>query len=229
MLSLGIIPGPKKPIDADSFLWPFVQELFRLMYGVRAYDTLSSKLFSLRAYLILAFGDIPAISMIICMKGHNGFSPCHMCDITGLRIPNSRATTHYVPLSRTGHPYLRAGDIQVYDPKNLPLQTHRCFLTRANSVQNAPSNAEDLAKKYGIKGIPILSYIPSLSFPASFSYDFMHLIWENLVKNLILHWTGNFKGLDNGNESYSIPKAIWEAIGEATSAAGSMIPSAYGS
>jgi hypothetical protein len=57
----------------------------------------------------------------------------------------------------------------------------------------------------------------------------MHLIWENLVKNLILHWTGNFKGLDNGNESYSIPKAIWEAIGEATSAAGSTIPSAYGS
>lgn len=35
MLSLGIIPGPKKPIDADSFLWPFVQELFHLMYRVR--------------------------------------------------------------------------------------------------------------------------------------------------------------------------------------------------
>lgn len=223
ILSLGIIPGPKKPIDADSFLWPFVRELLRLMHGVRAYDILSSKLFSLRAYLILAFGDIPAISMIMRMKGHNGFCPCRMCEITGLRIPGGRATTYYVPLNRTSHP--------VYDPENLPLRTHGRFLTQANEVQNALSNAdaEDLAKKYGIKGIPVLSYIPSLNFPASFPYDFMHLIWENLVKNLVLHWTGKFKGLDDGNESYSFPKAVWEAIGEATSAAGSTIPSAYGS
>ena len=56
----------------------------------------------------------------------------------------------------------------------------------------------------------------------------MHLIWENLVKNLILHWTGDFRGLDDSNESHSIPKAIWEAIGEAIGAAGSTIPSAYG-
>jgi hypothetical protein len=89
IFSLGIIPGPKKPIDADSFLWPFVQELFRLMYGVRAFDILSSKLFSLHAYLILAFGDIPAMSMIMRMKGHNGFCPCRMCNISGLRIPNN--------------------------------------------------------------------------------------------------------------------------------------------
>lgn len=230
IFSLGIIPGPKKPIDADSFLWPFVQELFRLMYGVRAYDILSSKLFSLHAYLILAFGDIPAMSMIMRMKDHNGFCPCRMCDITGLRTPNSRATTHYVPLNRTGHPHLQAGDIEAYDPANLPLRTHSRFLTQANEVQSTPSNAEaeELAKEYGIKGIPLLSYVPSLNFPTSFPYDFMHLIWENLVKNLILHWTGKFKALDDGKESYSFPKAIWDAIGEATSAAGSTIPSAYG-
>ena len=98
-------------------------------------------------------------------------------------------------------------------------------------MQNALSNAdvEDLAKKYGIKGIPVLSYIPSLNFPASFPYDFMHLIWENLVKNLVLHWMGKFKGLDDSNESYSFLKAIWEAIGETISAAGSTIPSMYGS
>jgi hypothetical protein len=27
ILSLGVIPGPRKPQDFDSFLWPFVQEL----------------------------------------------------------------------------------------------------------------------------------------------------------------------------------------------------------
>jgi hypothetical protein len=57
----------------------------------------------------------------------------------------------------------------------------------------------------------------------------MHLIWENLIPNLVLFWSGNFKGLDQGTESYEIPNAVWDAIGEATAAAGSTIPSAYGS
>ncbi|KAK0470469.1 uncharacterized protein EV420DRAFT_1616583 [Desarmillaria tabescens] len=56
----------------------------------------------------------------------------------------------------------------------------------------------------------------------------MHLIWENLLKNLVLHWTGKFKGLDEGTESYELDKSIWKAIGEATAKAGSTVPSAYG-
>jgi hypothetical protein len=57
----------------------------------------------------------------------------------------------------------------------------------------------------------------------------MHLIWENLVKNLILLWTGELKGVNEGVESYTLPKAIWEAIGVTTTELGSAIPSAYGS
>jgi hypothetical protein len=56
----------------------------------------------------------------------------------------------------------------------------------------------------------------------------MHLIWENLVKNLVLHWTGKFKGLDECSEDYKFTKPIWEAIREATAASGSTIPSAFG-
>ncbi|KAJ7042829.1 hypothetical protein C8F04DRAFT_1029722 [Mycena alexandri] len=57
----------------------------------------------------------------------------------------------------------------------------------------------------------------------------MHLIWENLVKNLILLWTGEFKGLDEGEGEYELFKAIWEAIASRSSAAADTIPSAYGS
>ncbi|KAJ6538261.1 hypothetical protein DFH09DRAFT_930551 [Mycena vulgaris] len=57
----------------------------------------------------------------------------------------------------------------------------------------------------------------------------MHLIWENLIKNLILLWTGEFKGLDEGDGEYELAKAIWEAIASRTSAAADSIPSAYGS
>ena len=48
-------------------------------------------------------------------------------------------------------------------------------------------------------------------------------------KNLILLWTGEFKGLDEGSEEYQLSEAIWEAIGDLTAKSGSTIPSAYGS
>lgn len=231
ILALSVIPGPKKPIDTDSFLWLLIQELLRLSTGVRAFDILTNKLFVLRAYLILVFGDIPAMSMIMCMKGHNGLLPCRMCEIWGLRVPASNATVHYVPLNCTHHPHVQHRDVQIYQPSNLPLRTHDRLLAQVAEVQNASMKAaaDRKAKEYGIKGIPILSCLLSLSFPALFPYDFMHLIWENLIKNLIAHWTGDFKGLDDGTEFYQLPKAVWEAIGEATARSGSTIPSAYGS
>ena len=85
-----------------------------------------------------------------------------------------------------------------------------------------------LSRDYGIKGVSILSSIHSLSFPSSFPYDFMHLIYENLIPNLVLLWTGEFKGLDEGTEQYQLDKTVWEAIGKATAASGSTIPSTYG-
>ena len=56
----------------------------------------------------------------------------------------------------------------------------------------------------------------------------MHLIWENLIPNLVLLWTGGFNGLDEGSGEYQFEKGVWEAIGMATAAAGSTIPSAFG-
>ncbi|KAJ7017125.1 hypothetical protein C8F04DRAFT_1338084 [Mycena alexandri] len=57
----------------------------------------------------------------------------------------------------------------------------------------------------------------------------MHLIWENLMKNLTLLWTGEFKGMDEGDGEYELTKALWEAIAASTASASDTIPSAYGS
>lgn len=97
-LDLGTIPGPKKPWDADSFLWPIVEEFSRLATGVKTWDASTMSYFILRAYLILLFGDIPAIALLMRMKGPNGISPCRTCKIKGIREPSSGTTTHYVPL-----------------------------------------------------------------------------------------------------------------------------------
>ena len=229
-LCLGVVPGPKKPKDMDSFLYPLVEELLHLAVGIRAFDILQSSLFALHAYLIVVSGDIPALSMLLNIKGHNAFSPCRACKITGVQVPGQSSSTYYVPLSRC-QPSGIQGQFTItrYDGTNLPMRTHSEMLAQAREVQLAPTQRESdrLAKKYGVKAVPILSYVPSLAIPSSFPYDFMHLVWENLIPNLIALWTGNFKGLDEGCEMYQLPKAVWEAIGESTAACGSTIPSAF--
>ncbi|CCO36849.1 hypothetical protein BN14_10996 [Rhizoctonia solani AG-1 IB] len=62
---------------------------------------------------------------------------------------------------------------------------------------------------------------------ASFPYDFMHLIYENLVPNLIRHWTGTFKHLDQGSEHYVLTLAQWIAIGVETAAATRTTPGSF--
>jgi hypothetical protein len=165
----------------------------------------SQCVFLLHAYLIVVFGDNPTILMIMCMKGHNSCSPCCMCEIQGICIPSSQVTTHYVSL----HCETFSDSQDHYDTTALPLQNHTSFMKHAQEVQSALTSAasEKLATKYGIKSLPLLSALSSLSFSISFSYDFMHLIWTNLIPNLILLWTGNFKDLDHDDEGYVlVPK-----------------------
>ncbi|KAJ3485684.1 hypothetical protein NLI96_g4778 [Meripilus lineatus] len=231
ILAVGVIPGPKKPIDIDSFLWPLVQEFLQLAVGVHTWDSLTDTFFTLCAFLILVFGDIPAVSLLMRMKGHNGICPCRFCSIHGVRIPGNAKSAYYVPLDRSRHPDVaNSTGIKVYDASNLPMRSHTEFLSQARKVQTAKTITEEkeLSQIYGIKGVPILSFLSSLSFPHSFPYDFMHLIWENVVKNLILLWTGEFKGLDEGKEEYVLEPTVWTAIGAACAASGSTIPSAYG-
>ncbi|KAF7343659.1 hypothetical protein MSAN_01987200 [Mycena sanguinolenta] len=142
ILVLGVIPGPNKPKDSDSFLWPTVQELLRSPRGPGIL-ALSNSMFVLRAYLILVFGDIPAVSMFMKMKGHNGISPCRMCKIIGLWIPGARGTEHYVPLDRSCHPDVKADHqaVKVYDATNLPLRTHDEIITQGKEVEAAPTTA----------------------------------------------------------------------------------------
>lgn len=227
LISVGIIPGPKKPTDLDSFLWPLVQELLQLAIGVTAFNACTKCMFLLHVYLIVVFGDIPAVAMVMRMKGQNGYSPCRMCGITGIRPPGASCTTHYVPLNRQKFPDATPAQ---FDPRDLPLRTHTQFLEQAKAVQYATTKtaSEDLAKQYGIKGIPLLTCLSSLSFPASFPYDFMHLIWANLIRNLIRLWTAENKQLNHVDQDYVFAHKVWEKIGKESTDAKQHIPSAFG-
>src|SRR5260221_10375356 len=79
----------------------------------------------------------------------------------------------------------------------------------------------------GIKGVPLLSALGSLRFPQSFPYDFMHLIWENLIPNLVLFWSGRFKRMDDG-QPYVLDPRIWQDVRTTSTKATQTIPSSFG-
>ena len=161
------------------------------------------------------------------MKGHNSLCPCRMCEIQGIRIPDSRNKSLYVPLSRRNHP--RPTDVIEYHLNKLPLCEHHHLMAQAKSVESVPTEIrqEELAKAYGIKGVPLLSALGSLRFPQSFPFDFMHLVWENLIPNLVLFWSGCYKGMDEGQQ-YILDSHIWQDVDTTSIEATKMIPSSFG-
>ena len=217
LLALGVIPGPKKPADMDSFLIPLAEELFQLAAGVKAYDALSESPFLLHAFLLIVFSDFPAVSMLMKMKGVNSIVPCRSCKVKAVPIPTdkNRTGTYYVP--------------PLVDLTGLG-RSHGELMAQADLVDKASTKAEaeEISKEFGIKGRSILSEIDSLSFPQSFPFDFMHVAWENVMKTLVTLWSGDYKGLDEGSRKYRIEKAAWKAIGARGAAASSTIPSTFG-
>jgi hypothetical protein len=177
----------------------------------------------LRTHLLAGFGDIPALSKILEFLGHNGHYPCRLCLVVAVQGSTSKGGTHlYCPLHQmSGTPI---------DPVKLPLCAHHDCICLGLKVLQAPNDhaRTQLASQSGIKGVSVLSQVLSVSIPSSFPIDIMHMVWINLVPQLTKLWTRQFNDLDEGVERYSIPAALWEALGDLTEASGTTIPSTFG-
>jgi hypothetical protein len=233
ILCVGVVPGPKKPHDFDSFIWPLVQELVQLQAGVSAFDAVKKERFTLRAHLLVVFGDMPAVAMVMHMTGTNGVCPCRFCKILGVRIPNRDKSPYYVPLDRSQHPDAQGlHGIKTYNPDNLPMRSHAQFLAEADAAEKAPgpSAFKRLVQANGIKGIPVLACLSSIQFPWSFPYDFMHLIWENVIKNIFNLWMGTFTGtgFDFSSQPWVLKKEDLAAAGKVGEQSGATLPYAFG-
>jgi hypothetical protein len=138
------------------------------------------------------------------MKGHNTIASYQICEICGIHKPGTK--THYVPLDHFFFPASQDS----YNPSALLLHNHASFLKQAEIVQSASTIKyfDTFSTKFGIKGVPLLSALSSLSFPTLFSYDVMHFIWVNLIPNLVLLWTGKFKDLGHNGQDYVIMKTV---------------------
>jgi hypothetical protein len=227
LVPLGVIPGPNQPKDFDSFLVPFVDECIKLAHGVRTFNALTGKYFTLRSHPVIVGGDMQAIKHFEHMKGPGAKAPCRDCEIEGVYSHARRS--YYVPLT---HPISNdtSGEAQGYDAGNLPLRTEARMAKQTQRIENAPNKTirDDLTKRYGISGPSILDRIPSIKRPTSYPHEFMHLFLINHGPNLVSLWTNSFSGiLDPGSCDYLISPADWTQIGLETEAATKLIPASF--
>jgi hypothetical protein len=231
ILCIGVIPGPNAPKDISTYLEPLIDELEDLARGVPAFDSKDGHTFSLRAYLLACFGDMPAVAKLMAMKGHNGKFPCHACKIEGVNAGGGRGkTTLYTPLSRT---FVKDHSAPChYDPLNLPRRTHADHLQQALDIEAAINdNNETLrSRNTGINGLSPLARLSSIEFPTSFPHDFMHVVFENILPNLLDMWTRNkrWENFGTADDDYLLHKDVWTAIGAGCAASGDTIPAAFG-
>ncbi|GBC17777.2 transposase domain-containing protein [Rhizophagus irregularis DAOM 181602=DAOM 197198] len=147
-----IIPGPKQPQDFNSFLYPLIQEMKLLQDGILCYDGNKKEYFTLRAHILAWTGDLPALSKILYLTGHNSYSGCRFCNLRGTLNEMNRHV--YYPLQ------------QNIDPIRLPIRTHDEMLTSINQIEHLKGDRrETYIRNCGIKGKSILFELSSIKFP----------------------------------------------------------------
>jgi hypothetical protein len=113
-----------------------------------------------------------------------------------------------------------------YDPYGLPFWDNNSWRKEAKNVERS-EDQEKASKDVGINSLCIWAKFPEIVFPWSFSLDFLHLSFENLIKNLLGLWMGKFRGLpDNGqHEKWVLPDSVWIQIGKELEELTKTIPS----
>ncbi|KAF8596474.1 hypothetical protein BDV93DRAFT_419052, partial [Ceratobasidium sp. AG-I] len=178
--------------------------------------------FVLHAFLIILFGDIPAISKLLLLKGQNAITPCRTCLVQGTQCQLPASIVYYVPLTAPE-------DFEITSPEDLLMRTHESFLFCYDELAREEQAGERarISQESGLNGQPLVAHLGSIDLSSCAPYDFMHLIFENLVPNMLMHWKGTFKWLDHAEDMYRMDEDAWAVIGQLTEQATRTIPSQF--
>ncbi|QRV98769.1 Transposase family tnp2 [Ceratobasidium sp. AG-Ba] len=219
IICVGVIPGPNECKDINSFLVPLIEELLELAEGV---DTVRVAVgdeallgdilnFKLRAFLIILFGDIPAISKLLIHS-----IPWSDSDILRSSDPPKPPEAREAAVASPDEfiPFIRTHDNFLY------------YYERLSRLPESPARTQ-LLQECGLHGKPVLASLSSIDLSSCAPYEMMHLIFENLIPNMVSHWKGTFKWITEGDEPYIIAQDAWKVIGERTAAATKTIPAQF--
>jgi hypothetical protein len=82
-----VIPGPNKPKNMDSFMFPSAHHLSALQKeGLHIWDASDLKVSTCRPFLLLKTADSPGITLLNGLVSHHGAYGCRLyCPLKGRR------------------------------------------------------------------------------------------------------------------------------------------------
>jgi hypothetical protein len=231
----GFIPGPKKPKNLDSFLFPGLYHLAALQKeGLTIWNAAIDRTFKSRLFLALNTADGPAMASLSGLVGHHGKFGCRLyCPTPGRHKPNG---SHYYPALLKPVDYTMAGcdhpDLSHFSTTT----SHSHYFTHLRFLLASPNDAQykkrrletGIVKPTIFLGIPMRS---TLGIPRCFGSDIMHLATFNLSDLILPLWRGQFDH-DRRDPPSNWPWAvlqgeIWESHGMAVSAATPYLPGSF--
>ncbi|CAO3690925.1 unnamed protein product [Rhizopus stolonifer] len=84
VLTLDVIPGPKKPANLMSFLVPIYKEIKQLGESGMVVEKEGVEVYRCKVHLMGNTGDIPGIAELMNHDGHMSTNGCRICDIFGV-------------------------------------------------------------------------------------------------------------------------------------------------
>ncbi len=231
----GFIPGPKKPKNLDSFLFPGLYHLSALQNEqLSIWDAANNRLFKSLLFLALNTADGPAMAYLTGLVGHHGKYGCRLyCPTPGRHKTNG---PHYYPallkplhykMQGCDHPDISHLSTNISFNHYFPNLQH--LLESPNDAQYRKRRLETgIVKPTIFLGLPSRSILP---VPRCFGSDIMHLSTFNLSDLLLSLWRGVFDH-DHHDSPANWPWAVlqgevWESHGRDVAAATPYLPGSF--
>ena len=237
-----IVPGPNKPGDLDSFLFPSLSHVAALQReGLRIYDASTDTVIS-RSIPCVVFGTADSLGSAAMsgMVGHGGRYGCRLyCDMPGRRRDGdshyypAMALPHSYDIPGCSHPDISAGDLHSYRsdlPRKYTENLGHLLAARTQAEYRARRLQVGLCKQTLFYGLP---HQP-LPVPSVFTMDIMHLTVLNdpdLLLKLFLGKLDVYDPDDRENWDWAVfyrNPALWSAHGETVTRAVPFLPSSFG-
>lgn len=238
----GIIPGPRKPKNLDSFLFPGFQHLSALMKeGLLIWDASTGKVF--RSYPFLAYitADGPGMQFINGLVGHSGKQGCRLyCGMPGRNKPGSGL--YYPVMTKPDPPYYAEASMHPdCSVRNMPPRPQddaaKRYRENVAYVANSTSNSmhEKRRLETGIAKMTIVSGLPAncvFGIPNCFPADIMHLVALNIPDLLIALWRATLPcepgdNKDTWDWAVFRKPAAWKAHGQSVGDTTQYLPGSF--
>jgi len=233
-----VIPGPNKPKNLDSFMFPSYHHVAALQNeGLRIWNASTDRSYLSNLFVALGTADGPGLAYLNGLVGHHGKNGCHL--YCGLQGRHNEGAPHYYPVLKKPVNFdVRGSNHPDVDPSDFMACSVTTYWNNLTYLLLSPNEAQ-YKKRHLETGISkpsiFLGFKMNSTFgiPRCFGLDIMHLLSLNIPNLLIPLWRGTFDCHPSDDKAtwdwaaLSSP-AVWKCHGVQVANATVDIPGVFG-